>query len=143
MANGESERAPKTVKSMPVKPWETAVSCAMKRGEQMGDWLARAILTQANLEAGDRVIPPDERPVLPTRQTGDAPVLPIVAPPPPDLLQALAAIADASGRPVPKDVAGHAYALARGYLRAARGLPAAKPRQTLPQLGQTIEGSEG
>lgn len=142
MANNDIERAPKTVKSMPVKPWETAVSCATKRGEQMGDWLARAITNQANLESGDRVILPDERPVSLGGETAANPVLPPL-PPPPDLLQALAAIAAASGRPVPKDVAGHAYALTRAYLRAGRRLPPAKPRKTPPLLGQTVEESEG
>jgi len=134
-ANLEEDKASWTIKSVPVETRKLAVACAAKQGQTMAEWLAKAVRTQANLEAGERVLPPAPRP-------GDA--LAAWAPVPSviglgglaDLMQAAREIAEAAGVPIPKATARHALALTTAQLRAARGLP---PKQTRPRNGQTID----
>jgi hypothetical protein len=46
------------IKSMPVEARKQATACAAKQGQTMAEWLVRAIGNQANLEAGERILPP-------------------------------------------------------------------------------------
>lgn len=52
-----------------------------------------------------------------------------------DLGNAVAAMATASGLPVPKRAARRFYGLVDDQVRAAAGLPARKPRQPPPRIG--------
>lgn len=56
----DPEKAPFTIKSFPVATRQRAVRAASKRGEPMGEWMARAAERQADLETGDGVFPPDK-----------------------------------------------------------------------------------
>lgn len=58
MANPERDRKTINVKGMLVKSWDRATAAAGKRDESYGTWLSRACDTQANLEAGERLIEP-------------------------------------------------------------------------------------
>lgn len=133
---------PKTVKGMDPDRWEKALRHAKMRGEPLAEWLGRAIDAQADLERGDQVIPPAEKGRPAGGPTGSAPaVIPTV-----NLaeietaMRAAQAVSAASGVPVPKTAARHCFAILTGQLRAARGMPPVQPRQTRPQIGQTIEG---
>ena len=136
----DPDKAPMTIKAVPTATRTKMVRCAEKRGQTMAVWLARAVDNQANLEAGDQVEPALFEP----REVG----LPLVKPEPisgkpfvladlRDAMAAAAAVATASGLPLPKVMARHAYALLTAQLREARGLSPAKPRQTLIAGGQT------
>ena len=57
-ANLEEDKASWTIKSVPVETRKLAVACAAKQGQTMAEWLAKAVRTQANLEEGERVLPP-------------------------------------------------------------------------------------
>ena len=111
----------------------------------MAEWLERAVRNQANLEAGERILPPAPRPApVPAlappsgAALSDAPDIGELA----DLMQAAQALAAAADVPMPKATARHALALVTAQLRAARGLPPKQPRQTRHENGQTslIEG---
>lgn len=137
--NPDADKASWTVKSVPVETRKLAVACATKQGETMAEWLGRAVRNQANLEAGERILPP-----LP-RQTASLPV-PVLGSAGPvdlevlaDLMQAAQAVAAAADVAIPKATARHALALVTAQLRAARGLPPKTRRQTSPENGQTIE----
>lgn len=140
MENRDEERAPKTIKAMPVRAWNRALAQAAKSGESMAEWLTRAIDQLADREAGERVLPP------PAPQPGpsvrDNPAAGMAPQDMAELMQAAVAAAQASGVPLPKSVARHAFALVGGQLRAARGLPPVKPRlpagQTPLRIGQTV-----
>lgn len=120
------DKAPVTIKSMDQAAWETAKRSAAKAGETMAEWLARAIRQLAALEEGDRETPPGQPSKPP------APGLPVAELE--GLMRAAAALADASGVPVPKRTARHAYALVSAQLRAARGLSSGS---TGRRIGQT------
>ena len=140
----DAEHAPFTVKAFPVEARELARKCATKQSENMGAWLARAVRTQANLEAGERVLPPVKQgqsvahhgAVIPTRETGKPLDLDGLA----AALQAVAAVSGAAGVPVSKKLARAANALMLTQVMEARGLPS-KPRQTGRLIGQTVEGA--
>jgi hypothetical protein len=130
--NQEVERTPFMVKGMRVDTRKIAVACAMKAGETMAVWLDRAIRTQANMEAGERIFPPEENPPVPVRV---ARLLAAELGELADFMQAAQAIAGAAAVPIPKATARHAFALLTAHLRAARGLP---PRKTTARNGKTI-----
>jgi hypothetical protein len=52
MDNPTDERITVTVKGLSVTAWNEARMAATKTGEPMGVWLSRAIVEQANREAG-------------------------------------------------------------------------------------------
>lgn len=144
MENPDGDKASWTIKSVPIETRKLAIACATKQDMTMAEWLVRAVRNQANLEAGERVLPPPA-----PRQTGNGlPAVQASLPALPhvdlgelaDLMQAAQAVADAAGVPVPKSTARHALALTTAQLRAARGLPPKARRQTGPENGQTIEG---
>lgn len=138
----DAEHAPFTVKAFPVEARELARKCATKQGEHMGAWLARAVRTQANLEAGERVLPPVKQGqpvasyelVKPTQETGKPLDLAGLA----TALQAVAKVHEAAGLPIPKTLARQASGLVLDQIREARGLPS-KLRQTGRLIGQTVE----
>jgi hypothetical protein len=139
--NPEADKASWTIKSVPVDVRKLAVACAAKQDQTMAEWLERAVRNQANLEAGERILPPASRAaslpaVLPLgAAVVDAPDIGELA----DLMQAAQALAAAADVPMPKAMARHALALVTAQLRAARGLPAKQPRRTRHENGQTIE----
>ena len=137
------DKAPMTVKAMPVRVRQRALKAAAKQGQSMAEWLTRAIDQLADREEGERETFPDEAgkpgklPALPSQPS------PVVIPTSfltdlIDAMRAAEAVAAASGVPVPKATAHHAFAILTNHLRKARGLPPVKPRQTRPQIGQTI-----
>jgi len=136
------DKAAWTIKSVPVATRKLAVACAGRADVTMAEWLDRAVRNQANLEAGERVLPPAPRPAagLPAVVPGPAVLVDLggLA----DLMHAAHEVAEAAGVPMPKVTARHALALATAQLRAARGLPPTRPRQTGRRNGQTIEGEE-
>jgi hypothetical protein len=141
MADEESDKAAWTIKSVPIETRKLAVACATKQGDTMAAWLVKAVRNQANLEAGERVLPPANQVNLPAVR------LPALTDPAvtvdmgelAELMQAAQAVAQAAGVPIPKATARHAIALTTAQLRAARGLPPKRPRQTSHENGQTIE----
>ncbi len=62
--NPDGDKASWTIKSVPVETRKLAVACAARQGVTMSEWLARAVRNQANLEAGDRILPPPPRPAV-------------------------------------------------------------------------------
>ena len=112
-----------TIKGVPRETRKLALVGARKRGDNVARWLVSAVRNQAALDAGNQVIAPSERP-------------PVAAGPAPrvqameelgQVMQTAAMAAQASGVPMPKALARHAYRLMTENLRAARGLqPAAR-----------------
>jgi hypothetical protein len=133
-----AERSNWTIKAFSVEARLLALACAAKRGESMPVWAERAVRNQATTEAGDQVLPPGE-PVTGRGQRdgqhGQPAELPAVVTAAMGtselavLVQALQATSAATGRPAPRDVAGHVYGLMRTRLREARGLAPVRPRQ--------------
>jgi len=119
-ANLEEDKASWTIKSVPVETRKLAVACAANQGQTMAEWLAKAVRTQANLEAGERVLPPAPRP-------GDA--LAAWAPVPSiiglgglaDLMQAAREIAEAGRGADPKATARHALGANHGTAPGGTG----------------------
>lgn len=135
-ASDDTGAAPWTIKSMSVEARKLAVACAGKRGQTMASWLETAVRNQAAIEAGDRVTLPDERRPAPSPRSAGLPDTDAMA----NLahtMQAVQAVAEAAGLPLPKRVARHAFALLETNLRAARGLPEPAPRAARPL---TLEG---
>jgi hypothetical protein len=71
MDNPTNERTTVTVKGLSVTAWNEAKKAATKTGEPMGVWLSRAIVEQANREAGrPRELPPEKpTPLTPDQLT--------------------------------------------------------------------------
>ena len=90
------------------------------------------------MEADDRVILPDERPATTQGLPASAPAVSLAEIE--TAMRAAAAVAAASGVPVPKVAARHCYALLTKQLRAARGLPQGRQR---PRIGQTVPQING
>src|ERR1700754_1971710 len=99
MANPGEETTIINVKSVSAAAWEKAKKAANKQGETMGAWLTRAVTQLADREAEQ----PREFP----------PVKPAANPPRPGtmaasevahMMQAMAALAAATGRPPPKPI---------------------------------------
>jgi hypothetical protein len=135
----DDDRAIKTVKGISSVAWEKGLKSAKKRDEPYGVWLGRAIERQADLEADDRVILPDER------EDGQPASAPASAQPRVSFslgeiegaMRTAADLASAAGLEVPKPMARHYFALLTSTLRLARGLEPLKPRQTRRRIGQT------
>lgn len=139
-----ADKAPWTIKAVPIETRKLAGACAVKAGETMAEWLARAVRNQASLEAGERVIPPGKP------ASGAPAVYPATHAVPPvnlrelaEAVQAATGIAQAAGVAVPAALARDALAAVRSQLRAARGLPPVQPRQTKRHDGQTIDAGHG
>jgi hypothetical protein len=140
--NQDSDKAAWTIKAVPVETRKLAVACATKTGEHMAQWIERAVRNQAQLEAGDRVLPPLTAPARGRAlavANGPAPLVPpLDLAGLSDLLTATQAMAAAAGVPIPGATAKHALALVRDQLRTARGLPVSPRKQTRAENGQTI-----
>lgn len=123
MDNGEdNQRADKanwTIKDFPVTTRKTAVDCAKRLDLSVAAWLAGAVRNQASHDGGALVLPPDQRANHPANPESSR-----------DPFARLAALA-AAGLPVPRDVRGHAFAILRDELRAARGIPPVRRRERL------------
>lgn len=134
-----ADKAPMTVKGMPVRARQRALKAAAKQDQSMAEWLTRAIDQLADREEGVRETFPDE---------AGKPGKPLALPSPTvipegfltdlaDTMRAAHAVSEASGIPIPKATVHHAYAVLANHLRFVRGLPPVKPRQTQPRIGQT------
>jgi hypothetical protein len=135
--NQDDDKTAWTIKSVPVATRKLAVACAIKRDVTMGEWLVPAVRNQANLEAGELVIPPpNPTQSLPSPSGSVTTDLSSLA----ELMRAAQALAEAAGVSVPKATARHALALTSAQLRQARGLPPKRIRQTDRENGQTIDG---
>ncbi len=149
--NLAGEKAAWTIKSVPVETRKLAIASAAKAGLSMGEWIVAAVRNQANLESGERILPPSP----PHGRNTPAQFVPT---PPVDMLalaelmRATQLFAQGAGVPIPKSTARHAVAWTTTALRAARGLPALaprlgklldKPRQTTLEIGQTNRQVEG
>jgi len=127
---------------LPGRGRKQAAEAAAKRGESMGVWAARAMTAQINLERGDRVEMPSDKP-RPEGLTGDNSAgstanpldLAVLA----AAMQAAAAVAVASGKPVPRDSRSQYNGAVVSYLRAARGLPKVELRRPRVPTVATIE----
>jgi hypothetical protein len=144
MDNPEDERTIINVKGINIRSYEGAKKAANKAGETMGSWLSRAMDQLANLEAGERYIPPDNPA---NRPFG----LAIANPANPDYLPALhpvdfrevATILMAlkeAGLPVQKRIGHHVNTLLNNRLREARGMPEEKARGRLTIPGGISHG---
>lgn len=137
------DKAPMTVKAMPVRARQRALKAAAKQDQSMAEWLTRAIDQLADREEGARETFPDEA-VKPGKPPALAELSSQVVIPPGfltdliEVMRAAEATAVAAGVPVPKAVARHSYAILTARLRQVRGLPPVKPRQTRLQIGQTV-----
>ncbi len=144
------EKAAWTIKSVPVETRKLAIASAAKAGLSMGEWVVAAVRNQANLESGERILPPS------SSHSRNIPA-PAASGPPVDMLalaelmRATQSFAQGAGVPIPKATARHAVAWTTTALRAARGLPALaprlgklldKPEQTFIEIGQTDRKAE-
>ena len=124
------ERKPFMIKGFPVEVREASARAAVKRGETMGTWMARAAKAQAALEKGDAVLPPDQpaQPTVPVSIDTTGLV---------ELMQAVAVLAGMPG--ATEAVTRETNITARMLLRAARGLPLRpSSRLTGKTRGKTI-----
>ena len=126
MDNPEANKANWTIKDFPVTTRKVAVDCAKRLDLSVAAWLAGAVRNQASHDDGALVLPPDQRPTETANRDPAAP----------DPFARLAALASA-GLPVPRDVRGHAFAILRDQLRAARGLPPVMRRARGDRLALT------
>lgn len=129
MANDDADKAPWTIKSVDVGVRKMAVKCALHRGETMAEWLARAVRAQANVEAGDQVIPPSQPDSPPMVGLNGQSRHPLGMTDLAETMRAAAMMAEASGVPAPKTAARHAFAILTATLREARGLPPVRRRE--------------
>jgi hypothetical protein len=135
----EDEETPSnwTIKNVPPAVRKEALKWAGKRGETAAEWLARAVATQAGIDAGDRIEMPSEKPAPePAASPG----------PSPEQLHALAELARearegarAAEVNFPKSAARQTLALLDAAQRAALGKPPKLPRQRKLAL-PAIEG---
>jgi hypothetical protein len=141
MDNPDDERTIINVKGINVRSYEGAKKAANKAGETMGSWLSRAMDQLANLEAGERYIPPDNPANRPPGLAIANPANPAYLParPPVDFREVAAVIMALKepGLPVQKRIGHHVNTLLNNRLREARGLPEEKVR------GRPIEISHG
>jgi hypothetical protein len=120
------ETAPMTIKAVPIAARKRAVEAAGRQDETMGEWMTRAITRQAEMEAGNAVLPPA------IRQPGPEPD---PAPPPLDLaglgaaLGAITGAYQAAGHKPPLALAREAKGLLEDHIRCLRGKP---PRRQRP-----------
>lgn len=138
LEDNEVARAPFQIKSFSIEIRNLALRSSRKQGLTMGEWMERAVQTQARLEDGENIFPPRTE----TLHDGAAVVRQVdqvfaVASQLRDLMQASAAAAEASGRPMPARAAGRFHAFVDDQIRAVSGLPPRKPRKTILQIGKT------
>lgn len=128
----EEEAGNWTIKSVLPQTRKLALACAGKRGETMSIWISRAVATQANLEAGDRVTPPSERVANPEPQEANLPPMRANVT---ELADLLRAVTEAAKTPeLSAGVKRQAAAVLTDALRAARGLPPKAPRPPQPRV---------
>jgi hypothetical protein len=125
MDNPDDEKTIINVKAVSVGSWERAKKAAVKNGETLGSWVSRACDQLANLEAGERYIPPANRSFAAPANPANLPALPPVD------FSEVAAILVAmkeAGLPVQKRIGQHVNALLNNRLRDVRGMPEERPR---------------
>jgi hypothetical protein len=129
------EKSSFSIKAFPVEARKLALACAARAGLTMAEWMDRAVHSQARLEAGENVLPPDR---------GFAAPAAISQPVPGDLagllimMQVAQVAAQASGKPMGKTIAQRYYGLVDDRVRAAAGLPPRTPRKA-PRRRLTLE----
>jgi hypothetical protein len=120
--NPDEEKTIVNIKGVVVQSYDRAKKSAHKNGETMGSWISRAMDQLANLEAGERYIPP-ANPANPSGNPG--------ANPPPvvrievdfrEVAAVMVAMKEA-GLPVQKRVGALVNGLLYAKLREARGVP--------------------
>jgi hypothetical protein len=117
------EKIQMSTKAVPRITRDTIVACASRRGQTQGEWLAVAVTNQARIEEGDALIPAG-------RDTGAREAPPVDLVELRDTMQTAVAVSQASGVPLPKQTARHAFALLNTRMRSSRGLPALQPRKS-------------
>lgn len=121
-----------TVKHVPKKIRTLMNQLAEKRGQVLGEWLTAMVLKAAEMQAGDLVSPAAFVPA-PLQVHGPAAV-PFSMTELRDTMQALGAVAEASGRPIPKRTAGLAYSVVRLKLLEVLQPPVPKKGQSKPKV---------
>lgn len=131
----EQDKGPWSIKSVPVETRRKAMACATRQDETMAEWLARAVETQARLDAQSQVLPPaiPGRPEAGMTENGAGNTerhtsLPVLR----EMAEVAAIVAQASGKPLPKTIGNHLVALIDAECRKARGLPPRVPRALPP-----------
>lgn len=111
----------KMIKGMDTRAWDAALEHCRARDESMAGFAARAFRQMIERDRGAPLFTmPDERPP----RAAALPAAPVPVETAADLaalMQGMAAMATASGQPVPKDFRREASALGRDSLRIARG----------------------
>jgi hypothetical protein len=127
---------PWTIKSVSTTTRLRANKAAAQADLTMGDWIALAVERQAAYEDGITVIPPVGQDRRPTSSLSLG-----------DVAAALAAMSAAAGQglPVSRGAVRDTVRLIQTEVRAARGLPTGRTRQTIGQTatieaGRTPEG---
>lgn len=128
MADEPSDTITITVKSVPQATWERAKRAAMRQGETMGEWIARACEQLATRESEG------PREIVPVRSGHPDQIAPPETPAPVDpmalveIMKAAEAISQSSGVPVPTRLTRSIYALLGQAVRSARGPTRNPPR---------------
>lgn len=143
MATPDAETTTVNLKSMPVSVWNRAKNCANRQGETLAEWLTRAITQLADREEsapretvqGGQDSRRDSQPDRPRAQAPELAPTDLEA-----LVRAMTMAAESSGVPIPKATGQHVLAVGAAHLRAARGLPAPKPRAPRTRRQQVLEG---
>jgi hypothetical protein len=120
----DGAKTPWTIKGVPAATRQKVVACCAKQGQTQAEWIARAVDHLANLEAGERVIPPAGQ--TPADQQGKTEANPGPGMSLDSLAQAATAaqkMAEASGMPIPKTTARRVFMLLDNHCRVAQGLP--------------------
>jgi hypothetical protein len=140
----EADRAPWTIKAVPVGTRQSAVRAAAKRGETMGEWITRAVENQIAREENQVVIPPDQREQTKVNRAHAPSVSTELA----GMLHAIATVMSLPN--IAPGVVKDGSATVRALLRMVRGVPPVRPRSSgrdlilsdgLPQIvsSQTAE----
>jgi hypothetical protein len=120
-----------TIKSMPVAEREQAAAAAQRQDRSQGEWIAMAIRTQLQLEAGD--LAPSDGAVTPVIR----PVTPLAVAELEQLARVCSLLAESAGKPVPRAVTRLMWARVRE--RLGDGTLGAGGRTNLVQIA--IPGS--
>lgn len=147
MANADNqalEKAPMTIKAVPVETRRDMLALATKQGLSMAEWLAQTVAHMKRLQDGERVLPP----LVPGKPGAGLPVVQPVSPfggtvhhmsvgELAEAMRAAVSIAETSGVPLPKTHATQALRYLHERIRMARGFPEKTPGKTRAKNGQT------
>jgi hypothetical protein len=130
-----------TIKNMPTEVRLEAVACAARAGLSVAQWLAHAVRTQAQLEAGP--VAPAPRRVSPIAIAAEAPDMPPISHMS-EFLRETRATFQAAGMALPATVAKAAEALSTNLLRVARRASQTRARAARPaKTGRPTELENG